>query len=175
MIRNLALFVVLPMVLAQVVRLARAVGRWATRHTAALGVTAQLGILCIVYFASVQTAAQRFRGTDEQPVWIELVVVILGVTALHLLVLAAGFLAAARLGMARPEQIAVAIAGSQKTLAVGLQICMELGFHLVPVVAYHIAQLLLDTLIVDHLRKPPSNDRPTTTERTNGQRTKALS
>ena len=49
--------------------------------------------------------------------------------------------------MARPEQIAVAIAGSQKTLAVGLQVCMELGFNIVPVVAFHITQLLVDTLI----------------------------
>ncbi len=152
MIGNLALFVVLPMVIAQVARLAKVVGRWATRHTAALGVTAQIGILCIVYFGSVNTA-QGFQKAGGRPILGELAVVLLAAAGIHLAILVAGLFAARRLRMTRPDQIAVGIAGSQKTLAVGLQVCMELEFHIVPVVTYHIVQLLADTLIADRLRR----------------------
>jgi sodium/bile acid cotransporter 7 len=151
MVLKLALFVVLPMVIAQLVRLVRSIGRWATRHTVPLGVTAQIGVLCIIYFGSVQTA-QRFQLTGGQPILAELLVVVLGVMGIHVTILLAGFLCARRLGMARPEQIAVGFAGSQKTLMVGLQVCMELGFNIVPTVAYHITQLMIDTLVADRLR-----------------------
>ena len=117
MILNLALFVVLPMVIAQVIRLARSVGRWATRHTVPLGITAQIGILCIIYFGSVQTA-QRFQAVGGGPVLIELLVVTASVLVIHVAILVAG-LVCAEPGMGRPDQIAVAIAGSQKTLCRG--------------------------------------------------------
>ncbi len=151
MMRHLAFFVVLPMVVAQALRLAREFGRWATRHTVALGTAAQLGILCIMYFGSVQTA-RRFQAAGGGWVLSELLIVIACVLGIHLAILTIGLLGARRLGMDRPDQIAVGIAGSQKTLAVGLQVCMELGFNIVPVVAYHVMQLLVDTLIADRLR-----------------------
>jgi sodium/bile acid cotransporter 7 len=77
------------------------------------------------------------------------VAIVLGV---HLTALMVGFRTGRRLGMSRADQIAVGFAGSQKTLMVGLQICMELGFHVLPMVAYHISQLLVDTLIADRLK-----------------------
>jgi sodium/bile acid cotransporter 7 len=160
MIQNLALFVVLPMVIAQAIRTARSIGRWATRHTVPLSTGAQIGILCIIYFASVQTA-QRFQAAGGRPVVAELLVVTASVLVIHVTILVAGGLSARSLGMGRPDQIAVAIAGSQKTLAVGLQVCMEQGFNIVPVVAFHITQLLVDTLIVDRLRGAVSAQRPT--------------
>ncbi len=105
----------------------------------------------MIYFGSVQTA-QRFQATGGRPILAELLVVILGVMGIHVTILVAGLRCARRLGMARPEQIAVGFAGSQKTLMVGLQVCMELGFNIVPIVAFHITQLLVDTLIADRLR-----------------------
>jgi sodium/bile acid cotransporter 7 len=115
-------------------------------------VTAQIGILCIVYFGSVNTA-QGFQKAGGRPILGELAVVLLAAAGIHLAILVAGLFAARRLRMTRPDQIAVGIAGSQKTLAVGLQVCMELEFHIVPVVTYHIVQLLADTLIADRLRR----------------------
>jgi len=151
MILKLALFVVLPMVLAQLVRLMRELGRWATSHTIPFGVTAQVGVLIMIFFGSVQTA-QRFARTGGRPLAVELLVVILAVVAIHVAVLVAGMFCARCLKMDRACQIAVGFAGSQKTLMVGLQICMELGFNIVPMVAFHISQLLVDTVIADRLR-----------------------
>jgi len=152
MIRHLALFVVLPMVIAQLVRLARSIGRWASLHTPALSTLAQVGILVIVYFGAVQTA-QKFQAGRQGPLVAELILIAAAAAGIHLATLVAGVLAARKLNMSRPNQIAVGISGSQKTLAVGLQVCMELGFSILPVVAYHIMQLLLDTVIVDRWRK----------------------
>ena len=151
MIVKLALFVVLPMVLAQVTRIARVIGRWATQHTVALGVTAQVGVLIMIFFGSVQ-AAQRFARHGGRPIVVELLVVIVAVVVIHIAVLTAGMFCARRLKMERGSQIAVGFAGSQKTLMVGLQMCMELGFNIVPMVAFHVSQLLVDTVIADRLR-----------------------
>ena len=151
MILKLALFVVLPMVLAQLVRLIRIIGRWATSQTIALGITAQVGVLIMIFFGAVQTA-QRFTHAGGRPWVVELLVVILAVIVIHVAMLVAGMACARRLKMERASQIAVGFAGSQKTLMVGLQICMELGFNIVPMVAFHISQLLIDTLIADRLR-----------------------
>ncbi len=82
MIVKLALFVVLPMVLAQVTRIARVIGRWATQHTVALGVTAQVGVLIMIFFGSVQ-AAQRFARHGGRPIVVELLVVIVAVVVIH--------------------------------------------------------------------------------------------
>ena len=51
--------------------------------------------------------------------------------------------------------IAVGISGSQKTLMVGLQVCLDLGITILPMVAFHVAQLLVDTLIADRMRQAP--------------------
>jgi sodium/bile acid cotransporter 7 len=151
MIVKLALFVVLPMVLAQVTRMARVIGRWATEHAVAFGATAQVGVLIMIFFGSVQ-AAQRFARHGGRPIVVELLVVVVAVVVIHVTVLAAGMFCARRLKMERGSQIAVGFAGSQKTLMVGLQMCMELGFNIVPMVAFHVSQLLVDTVIADRLR-----------------------
>ena len=51
------------------------------------------------------------------------------------------------------DQLAVAFAGSQKTLMVGMNVSMGAGFSVLPMVAYHVGQLLVDTVIADRLRK----------------------
>ena len=78
------------------------------------------------------------------------------VLTIHLSMLAVGHLAGFWLGMLRPERIAVGFAGSQKTLLVGLTVAVEdYGYYalaVLPMVAYHVGQLLVDTLIADRLR-----------------------
>ena len=58
--------------------------------------------------------------------------------------------------MGRAERIAVGFSGSQKTLLVGLAVSVEdyANFPLacLPMVAYHVGQLLVDTVIADKLR-----------------------
>ena len=167
MITTLALVVVLPMTLAQLARLARAVGHWATRNQTPLGVLAQLGVLSTILIGSIQTG-QRFGGGSASPGLGQLLMLLVSIVGIHVAILTAGMLLARLLKMERRDGIAVGLAGSQKTLMVGLQVCMELGFNIIPMVAYHISQLLIDTLIADRLRRdqpPPQNAATTDTQR----------
>lgn len=152
MIVKLAVIVVLPMTLAQLVRLARPIGWWASRHKTPLGVAAQAGVLTMVFIGSVQTG-QRFGSTSTRPEVTELALLVLTVVGIHVLALGLGMHAARRLRFTRKDQIAVGFAGSQKTLMVGLQVCLDLGFNIIPILAYHVSQLLVDTVIADRIRR----------------------
>ena len=84
------------------------------------------------------------------------------VLTIHLAMLALGLAISRRLGFSPEDAIAVGLSGSQKTLMVGLQVGMELGFSILPIVTFHVGQLLVDTLIADYYRQhvvqrqPPS-------------------
>ena len=72
---------------------------------------------------------------------------------LHLAAVAAGHGLALGAGMNRRDRIAIGFAGSQKTLMVGLHIALVYygGLAVLPMVAYHTGQLILDTIIGDWL------------------------
>ena len=79
------------------------------------------------------------------------------VLAVHLLTRAVGLGASRMLGISYPQQIAVAFSGSQKTLLIGLDIAVEYigqfgGLALIPMVTYHVTQLLVDTVIADRFK-----------------------
>jgi sodium/bile acid cotransporter 7 len=63
-----------------------------------------------------------------------------------------GVLLAKLARFSREDQIAVAFAGSQKTLMVGLLMAISLQVSILPMVAFHISQLFIDTLIADRFR-----------------------
>jgi sodium/bile acid cotransporter 7 len=153
MITSLALVVVLPMTVAQLLRIvAPRVGRWATRQKTPLGVIAQTGVLMMVFIGSVRTG-NRFASTDAQSSVLQVLALLVTVTVIHVFVLSVGLAVARLTRLERRDQISVGFAGSQKTQMVGLQVCIELGFNIVPMVAYHVSQLLVDTLIADRLRR----------------------
>jgi sodium/bile acid cotransporter 7 len=152
MVTKLALVVVLPMTVAQIARLARPVGHWATRHKTPLGVIAQLGVLAMIFIGSVQTG-QKFASGDARPTILQMATLLVAVVGVHVFVLWAGMRIARLLRLSSGDQISVGLAGSQKTQMVGLQICIDLGFNIIPMVAYHVSQLLIDTLIADRFRK----------------------
>ena len=54
--------------------------------------------------------------------------------------------------MPRPDQIAVGFAGSQKTLVIGLSTAISLGFSMLPILMYHVMQLIIGTILVDQIR-----------------------
>ncbi len=79
------------------------------------------------------------------------------VLAVHLLTMAIGLGVGRMLGISYPQQIAVAFSGSQKTLLIGLDIAVEYiaqfgGLALIPMVTYHVMQLLVDTVIADRFK-----------------------
>lgn len=160
MIQKLGLLVVLPMTFAQLLRLAGPVGVWATRRKIPLGVLAQTGILGMIFIGSIQTG-QRLRSTTQEALAIfDLLLMVGAVMFVHLSMLFTGIGLARLLRFRREDQIAVGFAGSQKTLMVGLTVAMEIGASILPMVAYHVGQLFVDTIIADWLRRRSSTSEP---------------
>jgi len=152
MIRSLGVLVVAPMTIAQLCRLSPAVAQAASRAKTLCSTLAQVGILAMVMIGAVQIstylAASNWRAVLS---WQSLLAMGVVVIVLHLITLAIGDRLAGLAGMPRADGIGVAFAGSQKTLMVGLYIAINYfhGLAILPVVAYHVGQLIVDTLIAD--------------------------
>ncbi len=75
----------------------------------------------------------------------------------HTAALALGHGVAARLGCSRAERIAVGFSGSQKTLFIGVFLAREYfptaPLALLPITAYHVLQLVIDTAVAGHLAR----------------------
>jgi solute carrier family 10 (sodium/bile acid cotransporter), member 7 len=160
MMGELLLVLVLPVGLGQLGRAVPPLARLATRLKGALGVVAQLLVLSVVVKGAVQVCdslEQEASGLAFLP----LVAAAAACLATHLAALFGGLASGRLLGFDRPNRIAVAFAGSQKTLPVAL-VLFESYFQsayrlaLVPIVFYHVGQLVADTLIADRLSLHPS-------------------
>ena len=145
---KLGLLVALPLLAAQLLRRAGCAA-WADRHKRGLSTAAQVGILIMVTLGAVETR-RRFATGQAEVVgiagWLAMVLLAAGV---HLAALYLGLFAARAARMTEPQRRAVGIAGSQKTLMVGLQIAIDCGVSMLPMIAYHVSQLVLDTVIAD--------------------------
>jgi sodium/bile acid cotransporter 7 len=162
MIRRLALLVVLPMALGQILRAIRPIGRWASSQKTTLGVFAQCGVLSMILIGAVEAGTELTPGAVRLIDW----TLMLGAVAtIHLVTLWSGHALAAAVGIAREERIAVGFSGSQKTLMVGLDLALTYfapqPLAMLPMVAYHVVQLLLDTAVANRLRaKTPTSASP---------------
>ena len=150
---RLGTLMVLPMVLAQVFRMNRGVATWATEKKPLLGKFTQVGILSMV-LAGATYCGLKMAETNDWSNLTGVPLMCLIAAAIHLVVFFFGFRLARLCGFARPQTIAVGIAGSQKTLMVGLDIAISYfgGLAILPMVAYHFIQLTVDTMIADQLR-----------------------
>ncbi|MEM9185574.1 MAG: bile acid:sodium symporter [Planctomycetota bacterium] len=150
---KLLVCVVAPIVLAQLARRPPAVAAWAARHKPSLGLVAQIGVLGMSLLGAIN-AGQAVRSAGVSVGWVDGLAVIAATGAVHVALLLGGWRLALSGGMGRPEAVAVAIAGSQKTLAVGVGIALEFGgLAIFPMIAYHVQQLLIDTLFADRMRR----------------------
>jgi sodium/bile acid cotransporter 7 len=152
---GLILLVVLPIIAAQILRQWNPVGAWATRHIAMLSTVAQLGVLLMVFVGAVE-AGRRLAGLDHNSVVSagSIALMIVAVAIVHVALLGLGFGLSRLLGIERADTIAVAFSGSQKTLMVGAYLALAVGaLAILPMVAYHATQLVVDTLVADWLRK----------------------
>jgi sodium/bile acid cotransporter 7 len=162
MVTRLALLVALPILLGQSLRAPAAVRGWATQHAKGLALYAQLGILSMVLVGAVECGRQLGALSEGvAPIAGQIAVMILLAGAVHTAAWWVGFWSGHRLGLSRPDQIGVAFAGSQKTLMVGLAIAIDFGgLAVLPMVAYHVEQLLIDTVLVDWLRRRNEETEP---------------
>jgi sodium/bile acid cotransporter 7 len=149
---NLGLLVVLPMTAAQLLRLYKPLGIWATREKAMVSVLAQCGLLAMVMIGAIQTGLRLGDPTQSPLLALDLIAMLAAVCFVHTAMLWVGVLLAKLARFSREDQIAVAFAGSQKTLMVGLLMAISLQVSILPMVAFHISQLFIDTLIADRFR-----------------------
>jgi sodium/bile acid cotransporter 7 len=151
---GLMLLVVLPIVAAQLLRQFRPMGEWAARKKHLLSLIAQCGVLLMVLVGAVDCGERLDAASSDSPISLYAIAgVIAAVTLVHVIVLTTGFLLAGQLGFSRGDAIAVAFSGSQKTLMVGAYLALAVGpMAILPMVAYHAAQLVIDTLLADWWR-----------------------
>ena len=150
---RLGLLVVLPMGFAQLLRQWPSIGSWATKRKRWLSKLTQIGILSMVLAGATFCGLKLSQTEGSSLSGVPMMCVV--ATSLHLLVFWIGMKWARVLGFERPKQIAVGVAGSQKTLMVGLDIAISYfgGLAILPMVAYHFIQLTADTVIADRLRE----------------------
>ena len=117
--------------------------------------------------ASASVWTRRAGGNDAVALVVTVVTVVtngicfvvtpcwLLVILLHGLGLLTGLAHARAVGIGSSDRIAVAIAGSQKTLMVGLYVAIHYfgGLVLIPLVIDHVVQLLMDTVVADLWRR----------------------
>jgi sodium/bile acid cotransporter 7 len=146
---KLAWFVVLPLVTAQVMRRFGLAG-WADRNKFRLSLAAQFGILSMVLFGAI--AGHDYFQTARVSL-LAILAVIAAAVSVHLLALVIGIGISRQFGHSADKQIAVGISGSQKTLMVGLQIAIDSGVSVIPMLIYHLGQLFLDTMIASRWKR----------------------
>jgi len=146
--QKLATIVVIPLVLAQAMRLA-GLAKWADRHKVPLSMLAQIGVLSMVVFGSIASAemVDSMSASENTALGRTAGLLLFLVLSIHLSAMGIGILFARASGADRESQIAVGIAGSQKTLMVGLQIAIDMGVSVIPMLMYHLMQLVMDTII----------------------------
>ncbi len=153
-IQRLSWLVLLPIGLAQIARVWPRLANFATRQKAMLGAGSQIGVLYIVFLGAIQSALV-WRAGQGEAAWQWGIVLVLIPTA-HLGLFFFGLGLAKRLGIAVPDQRAVAISGSQKTFMIGAEVGLTLGLSILPLLIYHVFQLFADTLLADRLRAQDS-------------------
>ncbi|MEC9093068.1 MAG: bile acid:sodium symporter [Planctomycetota bacterium] len=152
LILKLAFLVVLPMILAQLFRQQKSIATWSTQHKTELSLFAQIGILIMVMIGTVKMGIKFSEGSVAFS-WIEIGKVFFLVNAIHFSALYFGRYSAKLLGFKTREQIAIGIAGSQKTLMVGLNTAVDLNRSIFPMLLFHVCQLIFDTIIADRWKQ----------------------
>jgi solute carrier family 10 (sodium/bile acid cotransporter), member 7 len=149
--------VVMPMFLAQLVRLWSPVRQWLEERAPWLAYWAQIGILLMVMVGGYECARGMAGPQGSGVTWRVIAGLFLLVASMHLVSWALGFWLAQACGLPRGDAIGVAFGGSQKTLMVGLHLAILLGGGLavLPMVAYHATQLVLGTILADSLARHP--------------------
>ncbi len=171
MIFRLLLVVLLPTLAGQAIRLLRVARKLAVRHKASIGATAQACMLTIVFGAACE-AGTRLNGMGDRPSLLAVVIVWGSCIAIHLAAMGIGMAGGRLFGFSRRDIVAVAFAGSQKTLPIAVLLATDetmfgnpdlLGsgrgvpFAVFPILMYHTSQMFIDTVIADRLAE---NARP---------------
>lgn len=158
-ITELAFSVLLPLILGQWARQTDSVRSFCDRNRAVLGVFTQSGLLAVILLGAVKSGERLYQTTTDSPNLSHILLMLICVLSIHTVVLMLGVGMSALLKLSRPDGIAVGIAGSQKTLMIGLPMASELQTSILPLVTFHAGQLLIDAFFAErHRRRSPKAD-----------------
>lgn len=156
MIYELGVLAVLPILVAQASRAYAPLAKWATRKKIALSIASQVGILLMLLCGAVSAGNKLAQGGEETLGPASWAAMLASVIAVHATMLAVGYAAGIGLRLGRADAIAIGFSGSQKTLMIGLHLAQTYfgGLAMLPMVAYHVCQLLIDAMVAERLRPP---------------------
>ncbi len=157
MMIDLVLILVFPVFAGQALRLITRCARFADKYRTPIGIVSQCLVLIILFRAGATVGLRLHEGDAAGMAWIVLASVVFSLS-LHLIVLIVGFVTCRWFGFDRGQQIAVAFSASQKTIQVSLALYDQyyqaaFPYAIVPMLCYHIGQLILDTLIAKRLNR----------------------
>jgi len=152
MMARLLLVLVLPVGLGQLLRASGSLATIADRHRILFSILARLLTVAIMLKAAVDVRDRLENGTAPVSAWLLLAVAVLCLMV-HAGAFAGGFWSSKGLRFTAEDQIAVALAGSQKTLPVALILFdayyVAYPLAVVPVAFFHLGQLVLDTFLAE--------------------------
>ncbi|MCI0681834.1 MAG: bile acid:sodium symporter [Gemmataceae bacterium] len=156
MMANLAVTLAAPVALGQALRLAPAAARFADAGRRPLGYVAQLFVLLIILKATTALGLRLESGAGLPVGFVAASAAF--ALGLHLMALFAGLWSSRLMGFDEPRCRAVAFAGSQKTLPIALLLLdryfvEQFPLAILPLLFYHVGQLVLDTLIAERLKR----------------------
>jgi sodium/bile acid cotransporter 7 len=159
-IERIATILLLPFVLGQLAQ--GFAGNWVKHHKPLVSWMDRGSIAIAVYVAFSGAVEQGLWSRVDAPAWAGLLVAVA-------VFLAVGFggswLLGGALGLARPERISFLFAGAQKSITLGAPLATVLfppavaGLLLLPVLVYHLLQLVLSAPLASRLSQPPSMSR----------------
>lgn len=157
-VHQLVLCVLVPTLLGQVALWSRTGREFARRKLREINLLSQGIVLLIVSVAAVK-GGWELRHQTTWPDLTEFGTMAATCLVVHVVGLAAGWYGGEWMRLTPAERIATAIAGSQKTLPVGLLIATDpavipgsLPFVTFPLLVFHATQLVLDTALADAWR-----------------------
>jgi sodium/bile acid cotransporter 7 len=165
LMRSLFVVLVVPVGLGQGLRAVPLLAATADRYRTALGVVARLLVLIIILKAATDVLARLGPSVAEGLAVGAILSTLAACLGTHLLALTTGFWSGRALGFERADCIAIAFSCSQKTLPVALFL-FDAYFQdayplaVVPMVFYHVGQLIVDTFIADEMKRHALQQQP---------------
>jgi solute carrier family 10 (sodium/bile acid cotransporter), member 7 len=153
---SLFVLVLVPIAIGQTLRLSKQFAVAVNRRKVLLSTLCQVGILSMVMLGAVQMG-NRLASTSAAVTSLASILLVVALTLFaHVTTLVLAWYLAEVTGVQRPQRIAVALSGSQKTLMIGLKLAMDCGVSILPMVIYHVGQLIVDAFIADWWKRHPN-------------------
>lgn len=156
---RLVVAALLPAIFGQLCRMAESVRTFVDQQKSVLSNMAQMVILLLVFISAFK-GGERFDVEQSPFTHTAMLIVWASCIAIHLAGMWLAWHGSGLLGFLESDRRAIAIAGSQKTLPIGLLVADATGMPLaiIPMLMYHATQLLIDTWIADGMKRRPVSD-----------------